>query len=124
MITVGFGLLLSTKPSIVKFEVEGTATLVGKDEDIRKMLEVDPESKLPYVLPRVYQHAFTAMYLMSTVLNTPPPPKDLLGSHQPESAVVQGVSVEINPENAELKAEVSNTPEAVKGEKEAAPVSK
>jgi hypothetical protein len=116
MITVGFGLLLSTKPSIVKFEVEGTATLVGKDEDIRKMLEVDPESKLPYVLPRVYQHAFTAMYLMSTVLNTPPPPKDLLGSHQPENAV-QGVSVEINPENAEPKVAVSTKPETGKEDK-------
>jgi hypothetical protein len=123
MITVGFGLLLSTKPTIVKFEVEGTATLVGKDEDIRKMLEVDPETKLPYVLPRVYQHAFTAMYLMSTVLNTPPPPKDLLGSHQPENTV-QGISVEINPENAEPKAEVSDKSEAAKGEKEAAPIPK
>ncbi|MEM2419401.1 MAG: hypothetical protein QXL38_00250 [Candidatus Bathyarchaeia archaeon] len=42
------------------------------------MLEVDPETKLPYVFQKVYQHTFTAMYLLSTILNTPPPPVDLL----------------------------------------------
>lgn len=102
MILVGFGLLLTTKPSIVRFEIEGRATLTGKDEDIRKMLEVDPETKIPHLLPRVYQHAFTAMYLMSTVLNTPPPPQDLLGSHMPEGPV-QGVNVEVDMENPAAK---------------------
>jgi hypothetical protein len=42
------------------------------------MLEVDPETKLPYAFQKVYQHVFTAMYLLSTILNTPPPPVDLL----------------------------------------------
>jgi len=35
MAVVGFNLLLTTKPSIVKFEVEGTANLTDKDEDRR-----------------------------------------------------------------------------------------
>ena len=78
MVVVGFILQLNTKPSIVKFEVEGTATLTGKDSEINRMLEVDPETKLPYVFQKVYQHIFTAMYLLSTILNTPPPPVDLL----------------------------------------------
>jgi len=78
MVVVGFILQLNTKPSIVKFEVEGTATLTGKDSEINRMLEVDPETKLPYVFQKVYQHVFTAMYLLSTILNTPPPPVDLL----------------------------------------------
>ncbi len=78
MVVVGFILQLNTKPGIVKFEVEGTATLTGKDSEINRMLEVDPETKLPYVFQKVYQHVFTAMYLLSTILNTPPPPVDLL----------------------------------------------
>ncbi|MEM3578708.1 MAG: hypothetical protein QXL54_00585 [Candidatus Bathyarchaeia archaeon] len=78
MVAVGFALQLNTKPSVVKFEVEGTATITGKDAEINKMLEVDPETKLPYVFQKVYQHTFTAMYLLSTMLNTPPPPVDLL----------------------------------------------
>jgi len=77
-VVVAFSMQLTTKPSVVKFEVEGTATITGKEMEINKMLEVDPETKLPYVFQKVYQHTFTAMYLLSTLLNAPPPPVDLL----------------------------------------------
>jgi len=97
MVVVGFSLFLTTKPSIVKFEVEGTATLTGKDAEINKMLEVDPETKVPYVFQRVYQYAFTAMYLLSTILNAPPPPQDLLFPHR-EGVPMGDVSVEVAPE--------------------------
>jgi hypothetical protein len=94
MVVVGFSLLLNTKPSIVKFEIEGAAALTGKDTEIDKMLEVDPETKVPYVFQRIYQHAFTAMYLLSTILNAPPPPQDLLFSRK-EGVPVEDVSVEV-----------------------------
>jgi hypothetical protein len=99
MVVVGFSLFLATKPSIVKFEVEGTATLTGKDVEINKMLEVDPETKVPYVFQRVYQYAFTAMYLMSTILNAPPPPQDLLFSHR--EGIPEDVSVEVATDTTE-----------------------
>ncbi|MEM0007445.1 MAG: hypothetical protein QXR89_04165 [Candidatus Bathyarchaeia archaeon] len=92
-VVVGFNLQLTTKPGIVKFEVEGTATLTGKDAEINKMLEVDPETKVPYVFQKVYQHTFTAMYLLSTILNTPPPPIDLLLFRR-EEVPAEGVSIE------------------------------
>jgi len=98
MVVVGFNLQLTTKPGIVKFEVEGTATLTGKDVEINKMLEVDPETKVPYVFQKVYQYTFTAMYLLSTILNTPPPPIDLLLFRREE---VPAESVAIEPETAE-----------------------
>ncbi|MEM1563329.1 MAG: hypothetical protein QW161_01480 [Candidatus Bathyarchaeia archaeon] len=101
MVVVGFNLQLTTKPSIVKFEIEGTATITGKDLEINKMLEVDPETKVPYVFQKVYQHTFTAMYLLSTILNTPPPPIDLL-LFRKEEAPTEGVAIE--PE-ATVKAE-------------------
>ena len=97
MVVVGFNLQLTTKPGIVKFEVEGTATLTGKDAEINKMLEVDPETKVPYVFQKVYQNTFTAMYLLSTILNTPPPPIDLL--FRREEVLAEGVAIE--PEAAE-----------------------
>jgi len=100
MVVVGFSLFLTTKPSIVKFEVEGTATLTGKDAEINKMLEVDPETKVPYVFQRIYQYAFTAMYLLSTILNAPPPPQDLLFSHR-EGVPFEDVSVEVAAEVAD-----------------------
>ena len=100
MVILDFKLFLTTKPSLVKFEVEGMATLSGKDAEINKMLEVDPETKVPYVFQRIYQTAFTAMYLLSTILNVPPPPQDLLFSHK-EGIPVEDVTVKISPEAAE-----------------------
>ncbi len=111
MVVVAFNLLLTTKPGIVKFEVEGTATLTGKDAEIDKMLEVDPETKITYVFQKVYQHAFTAMYLLSTILNTTPPPHDLLLSRS------EGIPVEeitVGPETSE------NIKEKLVGEAESA----
>ncbi|MGQ9538031.1 MAG: hypothetical protein ACUVTE_00370 [Candidatus Bathycorpusculaceae bacterium] len=93
MVVVGFALQLTTKPSIVKFEIEGTATITGKDAEINKMLEIDSETKVPYVFQKVYQNTFTAMYLLSTILNTPPPPIDLL-LFRKEEALAENVTLE------------------------------
>ena len=94
MVIVNFSLFLTTKPSVVKFEVEGTATLTGKDEEINKMLEVDPEIKVPYVFQKVYQNAFAAMYLLSTILNAPSPPHNLFPLSQTEGMATEDVDVE------------------------------
>jgi hypothetical protein len=105
MIVIGFNLFLTTKPSIVKFEVEGAATLTGKDAELNRMLEVDSETKVPYVFQRIYQHAFTAMYLLSTILNVPPPPQDLLFSKE-QGIPIEDVSVEMEaPEAVTVQAD-------------------
>ena len=78
----------------MKFEVEGTATLTGKDEELSRMLEVNPETKVPHIFQRIYQEAFTAMYLFSSLLDAPSPPDDLLGSRKRE-APVESVDVEV-----------------------------
>lgn len=116
MIVIGFNLFLATKPSIVKFEVEGTATLTGKDAELNRMLEVDPETKVPYVFQRIYQHAFTAMYLLSTILNVPPPPQDLLFSKK-QGIPVEDVSVEMEaPEAVAVQADTVGDKEDEKRE--------
>ncbi|MBS7615995.1 hypothetical protein KEJ45_02195 [Candidatus Bathyarchaeota archaeon] len=107
---IGFSLSLTTKPNVVKFEINGTATLTGKDAEINKMLEVDPETKLPYVFQKIYQQAFTVMYLLSTVLNAPPPPYDLLYARKEGSAQVQEIAAE--PGTAEISEEKSTGSEA------------
>ena len=65
-------------------------------EDLEKMLEIDPETKVPYILNIVYQHVFTSIYLLSTILNAPYPPPDLLhtkeekmGLPPEEEAIIQ-----------------------------------
>jgi len=80
MRVVGFVLTVGTKPSVAKFEVEGIVTLEGKTPAIEKLLEVNPENKIPLLLNRVYQSVFTSTYLLATLLDTSYPPPDMLSS--------------------------------------------
>lgn len=83
-VTILFVLTVGTKPNVVKFGIEGLATLVGKDADIEKLLEIDPETRIPIMLYGVYQRVFMALFLVSTLLETPYPPPDLFhSSRQP-----------------------------------------
>jgi len=71
-------LAISTKPNVVKYNIAGTVTLVGKPVDIKKKLEVNPKTKIPQILFTIYQHVFNSIYILSSNLNTPYPPPDLL----------------------------------------------
>jgi hypothetical protein len=79
-VVIQFSLLVGTKPPLVKFDVAGTVTLSGKDSVIAKILEIDPETKTPYLLHKVYQRVFMAIFLLATILNMPYPPPNLLFS--------------------------------------------
>ena len=91
MVVVLFGLIVRTKPNVVKYEVEGRATLSGKDALIDKLLKIDPESKIPFVFHRVYQHVFTAIYMLASLMGTIYPPPNLLFPGK-ESAPVEGLN--------------------------------
>jgi len=92
-VTVVFLLTVGTKPNIVKFGVEGIATLTGKDTEIEKLLEIDPETKIPRMLYGVYQRVFMALFLVSTLLKTPYPPPDLFHSTRQTGSGVEVSSV-------------------------------
>lgn len=77
-IVVFFVLTIGTKPSVVKFELEGYATMTGRDDAVAKMLEVDPKTGVPLVFHRVYQHLFMAIYLLADLMSAIYPPPDLL----------------------------------------------
>jgi hypothetical protein len=79
-VVVLFGLSVRTKPNVAKYEIEGTATLIGKEAQIEQILKVDPKSNVPFVFHRVYQHVFTAVYMLASILGTIYPPPDLLFS--------------------------------------------
>jgi len=112
-VAVGFSLSVGTKPSVVKFEVEGVAILEGRDAEIEKMLEVDLETQIPYVFQRVYQHVFMSMYLLSTLINAPYPPSNLLFSGQqqmPAVSISQG-SATSEKENTQAVEVIAAAPE-------------
>ncbi len=77
-VTLNFDLAISTKPNVVKYNTTGSVTLVGKPDDIKKKLEVNPKTKIPQILFTIYQHVFNSIYMLSSNLNTPYPPPDLL----------------------------------------------
>ena len=88
-VKVNFSLSVGTKPNVVKFEVEGTAILDGRDEEIRTILDPDPETQIPLVFQRVYQHVFMSMYLLATLMDAPYPPANLLYSNQQQISSLQ-----------------------------------
>jgi hypothetical protein len=77
-VTLSFNLSIATKPNVVKYSLTGTVTLEGKSEDVKKKLEVNPKTKIPQILFAVYQHVFNSIYMLSSILNAPYPPPDLL----------------------------------------------
>jgi hypothetical protein len=77
-VTLNFALTISTKPNVVKYSITGSVTLAGKPDDIKKKLEVNPKTKIPQILFTIYQHVFNSIYMLSSTLNTPYPPPDLL----------------------------------------------
>jgi hypothetical protein len=79
-LTITFNLKISTKPTLVKFEVGGTAVISGGREVFDAALEMDEESSVPKVLHLVYQRVFTSLYLIAAQLEVPYPPPDLLHS--------------------------------------------
>ena len=89
-LVVSFVLTVGTKPSVVKFEVEGLATLEGKNPDIEKLLEVNPKTKMPPLLHRVYQRVFMSTFLLATLLGTSYPPPDLLFSGEMSKPGAEG----------------------------------
>jgi hypothetical protein len=75
---LSFNLFITTKPNIVKYSTAGVVTLEGDPADIKKRLEANPKTKIPQILFTVYQHVFSSIYILASILNTPYPPPDLL----------------------------------------------
>ncbi|MEA2089243.1 MAG: hypothetical protein U9O89_00560 [Thermoproteota archaeon] len=106
-----FVLSVQTKPSVAKFKVEGTAMLAGADPEIEKMLETDPETKIPRILHKIYQHVFTALFLSASIIQTPHPPPNLLFSaeqNKPASPTLEP-TVEVETPTTPVQAETSPT---------------
>lgn len=117
---LSFELTITTKPNVVKYTVKGTVTLEGSTLDIKKRMEVNPKTKIPQILFTVYQHVFSSIYILSSILNTPYPPPDLLHPMQekiqilPATSKNEGAQVEKMQETPAEKppAQTTTTPPA------------
>jgi hypothetical protein len=106
-------LFISTKPNVVKYSTSGTVTLTGKPDDIKKKLEVNPKTKIPQILFTIYQHVFNSIYILSSNLNTPYPPPDLLHPMAEKIQIISnGTSNQSAPEKIEAAPAGSPAPVA------------
>jgi hypothetical protein len=87
---------------VAKYAVTGVLTLEGDSQDINKKLEVNPKTKIPQILFTVYQHVFSSIYLLSSVLDAPYPPPDLL---HPMQEKIQILPQSGEPELSQLQQE-------------------
>jgi hypothetical protein len=124
-VTLTFTLLISTKPNVVKYSTSGTVTMSGKPDDIKKKLEVNPKTKIPQILFTIYQHVFNSIYILSSNLNTPYPPPDLLHPMAEKIQILSNTPEKPAPEEkAEPTQAVSQTPGAASPAASAAPTEK
>ena len=79
-LTIKFNLVISTKPSLAKFEAGGKAVITGGRAVFDAALEMDEETSVPKVLHVIYQQVFTSLYLLASQIQTPYPPPDLIHS--------------------------------------------
>ena len=75
-----FSFAINTKPSVVRFDAGGTVAVSGENDRLEKLLETDPDTKVPHLLKRVYQQIFLSIFLLAGTVNAPHPPPDLLFS--------------------------------------------
>ena len=105
-VTLSYNLAISTKPNVVKYNTAGLVTLAGKTDDIKKKLEVNPKTHIPQILFTIYQHVFNSIYILSSNLNTPYPPPDLL---HPMAEKIQILSGNTSNETSTEKPNTTNS---------------
>ena len=111
-VTVLFGLSIKTKPNVVKYEIEGTAILTGKEQAIEQLLKNDPKLNIPFVFNRIYQQVFTSIFMLSSSLSAIYPPPDLFSVNyqglpvkNANSGSTPEVAVDLNLETNVIKKE-------------------
>ena len=109
-VTLTFNLAISTKPNVAKYNITGLVTLSGKPDDIKKKLEVNPKTHIPQILFTIYQHVFNSIFILSSNLNTPYPPPDLL---HPMAEKIQILSSNVSNKSNSEKAENSSPANSV-----------
>lgn len=76
--------------------------MMGKQADIKKKLEVNPKTNIPQILFTVYQHVFKSIYMISSILNAPYPPPDLLHPMAEKIQIFQETPTEISKQETPL----------------------
>ncbi len=89
LLEVRYAITMSTEPSVAKFQVEGSAIVKGNSEDIEQAVSSDPQSKVPYLLTKVYQQVYPILFMLAGAIDIPYPSPGLLRSSKPAQQVAE-----------------------------------
>ncbi len=89
---VRYVITMSTEPSVARFQVEGSAIVKGNSEDIEQAVSSDPQTKVPYMLTKVYQQVYPILFMLAGAIDIPYPSPGLLRSSKPAQQVPEPLS--------------------------------
>jgi hypothetical protein len=75
---IAFQMTMNTEPGIARFAIEGTAVITGEPGQIEKMLSADRETQVPEIFTRIYQQAYSVVFMLAGTIDVPYPSPALL----------------------------------------------
>ncbi len=79
-VSLKFTFTFVTDPRIAKYQIEGSSTIEGQMEHIKKVLTPHPSTRVPLVLYDIYQQVYSSIFVLSKTIDTPCPSPELLSS--------------------------------------------
>ena len=80
--SLGFTFVIITEPKVVKYHVQGRADIHGRAEHIKKIMIVNPSTRVPVVLYDIYQQVYAQIFVLSKMIDAPSPSSELLSTGQ------------------------------------------
>lgn len=100
-LTLRFLLIITTKPSLVKYEVGGLAIIKGGINAFDSALIIDENSGVPKVLHTIYQKVFTSVYIVASLMDSPYPPPDLIHAPRKTRDLLDQMAIQSEEQIAE-----------------------
>jgi len=83
-VVIEFKLKVTSDPSIVKFEVGGSATVEGEIKDVEKMMVPDSSTQVPALVSEIYSRVYSLMFILASGLQVSYPAAGLLHPDRPK----------------------------------------
>ena len=77
-VVLNFKISMNTEPMIAKFTVEGSAQVMGEENEVEKLLSPDPQTNVPFVFTRIYQTVYSVIFMLAGTVDIPYPSPALL----------------------------------------------
>ena len=95
-LVVRYSIVMNTEPVVAKFQVEGSAIVRGRPEDMDEVLSADAQTGAPYLFTKVYQQVYPVIFMLAGATDIPYPSPGLLQHSKPQAQVAEPVQQSVN----------------------------